>query len=413
MICLLSCSSSGFASTFEDGVNAAKNGNYSKAYSIWLPLAEQGNSDAQFRIGTLYSTGEGVQQSNHEALKWYHLAAEQGNKDAEKQLKVNDNNSELAYLVFWALGIYLVLQAIISNKKNDDIDKLIESEFERQLRTGIIETNRRKNNPLILISEPIINENIKNSKKYSYDKGAEEYDKGNYSEAFKIWLSVANNENEVDAIFNLGYMYENGQGVEINLSEAFKWYMLSAKQGHSNSQYNIGMMYENGEGVSKNYIEAKKWYKLAANQGDLDAQNNIDKIIEIINHEELDEIFPEINENKDLIFKNYIDKINTDSERISKLEFEINEIRFELDNRKKQENERMHFDNEKYARIENDLKKAKELEQHILIQIELLKKMKPEFSINEDISDNNISENTKPPVNIVIDLETQKFEDMF
>jgi hypothetical protein len=73
----------------------------------------------------------------------------------------------------------------------------------------------------------------------------------------------------------------------------------------------------------------------------------------------------------------------------------------------------MHFDNEKYARIENDLKKAKELEQHILIQIELLKKMKPEFSINEDISDNNISENTKPPVNIVIDLETQKFEDMF
>jgi hypothetical protein len=172
-------------------------------------------------------------------------------------------------------------------------------------------------------------------------------------------------------------------------------------------------MYENGEGVSKNYIEAKKWYKLAANQGDLDAQNNIDKIIEIINHEELDEIFPEINENKDLIFKNYIDKINTDSERISKLEFEINEIRFELDNRKKQENERMHFDNEKYARIENELKKAKELEQHILIQIELLKKMKPEFSINEDISDNNISENTKPPVNIVIDLETQKFEDMF
>ena len=40
--------------------------------------AEQGDVSAQFRLGTAYVKGRGVQQNDAEALKWYRLAAGQG-----------------------------------------------------------------------------------------------------------------------------------------------------------------------------------------------------------------------------------------------------------------------------------------------------------------------------------------------
>ena len=40
--------------------------------------AEQGDVDAQFNLGFMYGTGEGVPQDDAEALLWYWLAAEQG-----------------------------------------------------------------------------------------------------------------------------------------------------------------------------------------------------------------------------------------------------------------------------------------------------------------------------------------------
>ena len=40
--------------------------------------AEQEDAGAQFRLGVMYHTGEGVPQDYQEAVKWYRLAAEQG-----------------------------------------------------------------------------------------------------------------------------------------------------------------------------------------------------------------------------------------------------------------------------------------------------------------------------------------------
>lgn len=48
--------------------------------------AEQGEADAQYRLGTCYANGDGVETNEAEALKWYHKAAEQGHKGAKGQL---------------------------------------------------------------------------------------------------------------------------------------------------------------------------------------------------------------------------------------------------------------------------------------------------------------------------------------
>jgi hypothetical protein len=45
-------------------------------------LAKQGNISAQLNLGVMYERGQGVAKDYAEALKWYRLAAEQGNANA-------------------------------------------------------------------------------------------------------------------------------------------------------------------------------------------------------------------------------------------------------------------------------------------------------------------------------------------
>ncbi|MEI6808717.1 MAG: SEL1-like repeat protein, partial [bacterium] len=45
--------------------------------------AEAGNASAQYEIGCRFYEGRGVKRDYVEALKWYRMAAEQGNSYAE------------------------------------------------------------------------------------------------------------------------------------------------------------------------------------------------------------------------------------------------------------------------------------------------------------------------------------------
>ena len=50
----------------------------------WFKLAaKQGDARAQCNLGTMYSRGQGVPQDDKAALKWFRLAAEQGVAEAQ------------------------------------------------------------------------------------------------------------------------------------------------------------------------------------------------------------------------------------------------------------------------------------------------------------------------------------------
>jgi len=70
----------------EDGKRAYWRGDFATAVQEFRPLAEQGDADAQFRLGVLYYEGEGVPQNDAEAIKWYRKAAEQGLAKAQHNL---------------------------------------------------------------------------------------------------------------------------------------------------------------------------------------------------------------------------------------------------------------------------------------------------------------------------------------
>ena len=68
--------------SFEEAVEAYKRGDQETAYCELRFLAKKGNPVAQFHLGFMYETGQGVQQNYSEAAKWYSRSARQGYAEA-------------------------------------------------------------------------------------------------------------------------------------------------------------------------------------------------------------------------------------------------------------------------------------------------------------------------------------------
>lgn len=47
-----------------------------------------GDADAQLKVGEMYARGEGIPENNAEAVRWFRMAAEQGNSLAQFNLAV-------------------------------------------------------------------------------------------------------------------------------------------------------------------------------------------------------------------------------------------------------------------------------------------------------------------------------------
>lgn len=59
-----------------EALAAIKKRDFESAYSLWLPLAEDGNKSAQHNIAQLYRLGKGIPQNYKKAAEWYQKAAE-------------------------------------------------------------------------------------------------------------------------------------------------------------------------------------------------------------------------------------------------------------------------------------------------------------------------------------------------
>ena len=100
-----------------------------------------------------------------------------------------------------------------------------------------------------------------------FGAGVKAYNRGDYATALRIMREFAE-QGAAIAQFNLGLMYNIGQGVTQDYTEAMRWYRKAADQGYASAQYDLGAMYNNGQGVTQDYVQAHMWYNLAAAQGD-------------------------------------------------------------------------------------------------------------------------------------------------
>jgi len=107
-----------------------------------------------------------------------------------------------------------------------------------------------------------------------FQAGLDAYNQGDYATALKEWQPLAEQGDAV-AQYNLGFMYDNGQGVPQDYGEAARWYRLAAEQGKASAQHNLGLLYYRGQGVPQDYTQARDWYLKAAEQGHALAQANL------------------------------------------------------------------------------------------------------------------------------------------
>jgi TPR repeat protein len=73
--------------------------NHAEALAWFRKAAEQGVAASQYRLGRAYARGLGVEQNNEEAVKWLRKAAEKGDADAQ----------------FMLGGMYIKGQGVIKN----------------------------------------------------------------------------------------------------------------------------------------------------------------------------------------------------------------------------------------------------------------------------------------------------------
>jgi len=69
---------------YDEGQGVAQD--YVEAVKWYQKAAGQGDADAQFKFGVCYERGKGVTQDYAKAVEWYTKAAEQGHEDAQEML---------------------------------------------------------------------------------------------------------------------------------------------------------------------------------------------------------------------------------------------------------------------------------------------------------------------------------------
>jgi len=172
---------------YQLGLSAYDRGDYAEALAQWLPLAERGNPEAQYRIGRLYYYGRGVEQDYTEAGRWYLQAAEDGHARSQSNVAVMYEQgrgfpADDAKAAKWYAKAAEQGRAVSQN----NLGRLYEEG------RGVAQSDQR---------------------------------------AVDLYTSAAK-KGYAEAQYRLGRMYETGRGVAEDRKKAQKWYGRAANNGY-------------------------------------------------------------------------------------------------------------------------------------------------------------------------------------
>ena len=98
------------------------------------------------------------------------------------------------------------------------------------------------------------------------------------------WYEKAAAKDDASAMFNLGLLYHNGQGVAQDNAKAREWYEKAAAKDNTTAMLNLAVLYHNGQGVARNYAKAREWLNKAADRGDVHAKALLKQTVKQRNH---------------------------------------------------------------------------------------------------------------------------------
>lgn len=191
-------------------------------HARYVKLALEGDVQAQVDLAWQFRLGDGCQQNDYEAFKWFLKAATAG---------IHTAQSTLAYLYAEGVGT--------------DVD--LERSFYWYLKSaqgGYVGAMG------ILMSL------------YMGGVGTEED-----LEQARYWGTKAAEHEDSEAQFDLGRSYQSGFFGDVDLDLSFYWYLRAANAGHIRAKQEVGECYQLGFGADKDEYRAFQYYLEAAEEG--------------------------------------------------------------------------------------------------------------------------------------------------
>lgn len=197
-------------------------------------LAEQGDADALYQLGSRYARGEDVPQDWERAAACYTQAAERGHAAAQ-----------------YSLGVCYAYGRGVPKNANTAAKWYLKAAEQEH---------------------PVAQKDL--GVCFARGRGVRQ----DWAQA-AIWYARSAENGDIHAQHNLAQRYARGEGVPQDFQQAAVWYRRAADQGYSWSQYKLGDCYAHGDGVKQDLEQAIHWYTLAAQQGVDEAQRKLDALL--------------------------------------------------------------------------------------------------------------------------------------
>jgi hypothetical protein len=240
--------------------------------------AAGGQAQAQRAMGDRYARGDNVAQNWFEACRWYDLAAQQGDAEAQCALAAcyasgNGVKKDMARAFIW------FEQAAAQNlpQAQWNLGELYASGM------GGVKADAKKATQLckraanagFAPASATLGALFARAKKH--DRAVQ-------------WWTLAAEQGDLEALFNLGQAHRLGLGVAKDEAKAFELMLKAAQGGVAAGQSRIGLAYATGEGAALDPIEACKWFELAAQRGDKAAVANRERARKSLGSAQLAEV---------------------------------------------------------------------------------------------------------------------------
>lgn len=237
-------------------VNENNSAHLSLGLGLLRRAADHGDTIAQRELGKLYKTGTGVGKNRAEAFAWFLKAAESGDSKAQ---------AEVGRAYYFGRGTEKDIDKAYSWFKRASDNNNAVGHFYMGYLTGRGDGTEKNNGRAVEFYHRAAELGHKDAMtnlgiRYQAGRGVEK----DLKQAAH-WYQRAMDAGALNAHSGVGYMYRHGRGgYPKDPEKAVEVFRAAADQGNASGQYNLGLMYEVGEGVIKDIDEAVRLYRLAA-----------------------------------------------------------------------------------------------------------------------------------------------------
>lgn len=291
------------------GMDAYQAGDYKRALAILEPQAQLGISEAQFLLGRMRESGQGIEANRERAVFWYRKAAAQRHFGASAALEAM-GESKTGTLSKPLTGVASGPQSAATGSGSassgdaslSDTARLLamlegRAAWDRVRGPQLIETLKRRAETgdaesaatlgMVFETPPAGAPDLSTAARWyaravelkhplaANNLGALHYDgRGvaqDFAEAARLYRIGADGGSAI-AQYNLAVMLGQGRAGNADVPQMIDWMKKSAAQGYARAQAQLARFYLDGLGVDKDAVEAGRLFLAAAQAGHVNAQ---------------------------------------------------------------------------------------------------------------------------------------------